>query len=206
MTETTTGLPMSSDYGKVDIIDVDEFATSTGVPDFHSVQTIKLGELVLNNVFTWERVDWRDSAYSSDQYTRLCNAFEDRFWLREIGITPVGMWIKRLHYTLVYEIMPKYRPLYAQLDSGDFDPLQNGGKYGKRRDVHSDFPETLLSGTDQAYASSGDDSEYEEIGRDGSIAENAALYAEQFRSVDAMILDELEGLFSCLYTSNVNGL
>lgn len=102
--------------------------------------------------------------------------------------------------------MPKYRPLYAQLENGEFDPLQNGGKYGKRRDINSEFPETLLSGTDEAYASSGVDSEYEEIGRDGSLAENAAIYAEQFRAVDVMILDELESLFSCLYSTNANGL
>lgn len=188
------------------VIDVEEFQTNTGIPDYHSVQTIELGELIECEVFTWARIDWFDARYSDAQYERLCRAFEDRYWLREIAITPVGVWMRRLHYKLVYDLMPKYRPLYAQLESGEFDPLQNGGKYGKRRDINSEFPETLLSGTDEAYASSGVDSEYEEIGRDGSIAENAAIYAEQFRAVDVMILDELESLFSCLYSTNANGL
>lgn len=188
------------------VIDIEEFQTNTGIPDYHSVQTIELGELIEDEIFTWARIDWFDARYNDAQYERLCRAFEDRFWLREIGITPVGIWMRRLHYKLVYELMPKYRPLYAQLENGEFDPLQNGGKYGKRRDINSEFPETLLSGTDEAYASSGIDSEYEEIGRDGSLAENAAIYAEQFRAVDVMILDELESLFSCLYSTNTNGL
>lgn len=196
---------MNSEFGKFPVLNPEEFKNATGIPDFHSVQTIELGELILDGVFTWERINWVEAAYSEEQYTRLCKAFEDRYWLREIGITPVGAWMRRLHYKLVYDLMPKYRPLYAQLDSGDYDPLQNGGEYGKRRDIESDFPETLLSGTDESYASAGKDSEWEIVGREGSLTENAELYADEFRAIDVMILDELEKLFSCLYSTNLNG-
>lgn len=197
---------MISEFGNFPVLDPEEFKRETGIPDFHSVQTIELGELILDGIFTWDRVDWKDAAYSNEQYNRLCAAFEDRYWLREISITPVGAWFKKLHYTLVYDLMPKYRPMYAQLESGNYDPLQNGGEYGKSRDITSDFPETLLNGSEESYLSTGKDSEYEKIGRDGSLTENAMLYAEQFKAVDVMILDELEILFSCLYSSNLNGL
>lgn len=193
-------------FGEFPVIDVEEFQHNTGIPDYHSVQTIELGELIESGVFTWARIDWADAAYSEEQYSRLCAAFEDRYWLREIGITPVGMWMRRLHYKLVYDLMPKYRPMYAQLNNGDYNPMQHGGKYGKRRDINSEFPETLLNGSNESYLSSGTDSEYEEIGMDGTVTENAMLYAEQFKAIDIMVLDDLETLFSCLYTTNVNGL
>lgn len=192
--------------GDFPTLDPEEWRTDTGVPEFHSVQTIELGQLVESRIFTWGRCYWGDVAYSPEQYARVCQAFEDRFWLREIGITPVGAWMRKLRYTLRVELCPKYNPLYAQIEAGEYDPLQNGGKYGKKRDISSDFPETLLNGSEEVYASSGTDAEYEEIGRDGALTENAMLYAAEFRSVDAMMLDELERLFSCLYTTNVNAL
>ena len=188
------------------VLDPDELYTNTGLPDYHAVQTIQLGELINDGVFTWNRVPWRDAAYSQEQYERLCIAFEARYFYREIGITPVYAWFKRLEYRLVYELMPKYRPMYAQLDNGNYNPLQHGGEYGKRRDIDSQFPETLLSGTDETYASSGKDSEWETVKMDGALTENYALYVEQFRAIDAMILDELETMFSCLFTTNANGL
>ena len=197
MNEATNSFP---------VLNPDELYTATGIPDYHAVQTIQLGELMRDGVFTWERVPWREAAYSQEQYERLCSAFEDRYYFREIGITPVFAWFKRLRYRLVYELMPKYRPMYAQLDSGDYNPLQNGGEYGKRRDIESQFPETLLDGSNETYASSGKDEEHEVVKMDGPMSENYALYIEKFRSIDAMILDELETMFSCLFTTNANGL
>lgn len=184
-------------------IDVNEFLHDTGVDKFKSVQTITLGQLIEEGIFTWSRVDWAASAYSTEQYNRLCKAFEARFYNDDIGITPVKRWIRQLSYKLNYELMPKYRPMYAQLDAG-YDPLQNGGEYAKERRIDSDFPETLLSGN-QDYASKGYDYERESIQR-GSLVEDYTSYVEQFRSIDAMILDEIErDLFSCLFTTNVNG-
>ena len=181
-----------------------EFLHDTGHSEFHSVQTIELGELIESGVFTWERVPWVNAAYSPEQYRRLCEAFELRFWAREIGITPVGLWFKRLTYKLVYDLMPKYRPLYAQVEAGDYDPLQSGGEYSKERRIDSDFPETLLS-NNQDYASKGYDLERETIGR-GNFADDYANYAEKVVAVDVMILDDIEKeLFTSLYTTNVNG-
>lgn len=181
------------------------FKHDTGIPDFHAVQTIQLGDLIESGVFTWERVGWKAAAYSDVQYTRLCELFEGRFWLREISITPVGQWIRRLGLELKYNIMPKYKPLYAQLESGEYDPLQSGGEYRKERKIESDFPETLLS-ENQDYASKGYDFAGESVGR-GNLADDYANYIEKFSSIDDMILNELERkFFSCLYSANVNGL
>ena len=186
------------------VLDVEEFTNATGTPEFHSVQTIELGELIIDGVFTWDKVDWKDSAYSEEQYKRVCKAFEQRFWLREISITPVGAWLARLEYKFNYEICPKYNPLYAQLEK--YNPLQKGGAYKKERKIESEFPETLLS-ENQDYASRGYDYEMEEVRMDDSLTNLAVEYALQFKSIDAMILDELEKfMFSNLYTTNVNGL
>ena len=188
---------------RIDVIDPDEYEHDTGLPEFHSVMTISLGELIDCGVFTWERVDWKDAAYSPEQYARLCAAFEARYYYRDISIIPVKAWLKRLHYEIVYNLMPKYRPLYAQLDSGDFDPLQTGGEYRKERRIDSDFPETLLSGN-QDYASSGYDFEREMIGR-GNLADDLSNYVDKVHGVDDMMIRELGKLFSSLWTTNVNG-
>ena len=188
----------------VTILDPEELLHNTGDYDMHAVQTIQLGELVEDNIFTWERCDWKEAAYSEEQYTRVCNAFIERFYFREISITPVKAWLMRLHYELVYNLMPKYRPLYAQLEAGDYDPLQSGGEYAKERKIESEFPETLLS-ENQDYASRGYDYVRESIGR-ANLVDDAINYFERFKSIDAMLLSELEDkLFSCLYTTNVNG-
>ena len=189
----------------IPVINPDEWRHVTGQPETHSVQTLELGELIEDGIFTWERIGWREFAYSDTQYRRLCNAFEDRFYFREISITPVGAWFKRLRYELAYRLMPKYKPMYAQLESGEFDPFQTGGEYSKERKVESEFPETLLSGTTQDYLSSGYDYERESIGR-GNFADDFANYIEKVTSLDDTILNELDAkLFTNLYTTNVNG-
>ena len=115
--------------GDFPTLDPEEWRTDTGVPEFHSVQTIELGQLIDSKIFTWGYCYWGDVAYSPEQYARVCQAFEDRFWLREIGITPVKAWMRKLRYTLRVELCPKYNPLYAQIEAGEYDPLQNGGKF-----------------------------------------------------------------------------
>lgn len=189
----------------VNVIDPEEFMQNDSEPRFKSIESITLGELMENGIFTWDKIDWESAAYSQAQYYRICHAFEDRFYFRDIGITPVAAWFKMLRYELVYKLMPKYKPLYAQLESGDFDPLQNGGEYAKERKVESDFPETLLNGSTQDYLSSGYDYERESIGR-GNFADDFANYLDKAISLDDAILTEIDkSLFSSLYTTNVNG-
>ena len=187
----------------IDPINTDELMHDVGEPRFHDVHTITLGELINEGIFKWDAIWLPTHAYSPEQYTRLCEAFELRFYYREIGITPYKQWAKRLSYELVYQLMPKYKPLYAQIEAG-YDPLQTGGEYRKERKIESDFPETLLS-ANQDYASKGYDFEGESVGR-GNFTDDYLNYAENFLAVDAMILKELESkMFSMLFTVNVNG-
>ena len=190
----------------VEPIDEEYMLHNTDYPDFHAVQSIQLGELIQDGIFTWERVGWHDAAYSQEQYDRLCEAFETRFYFREIGMLPVKKWLMRLSQRLKTEIMPKYRPMYAQLESGAYNPLQAGGEYSKKREIDSQFPESLLDGSNETYASSGKDTEEEIVKLDGKMSENYASYLELFVSVDKAILDELETLFTCIMTANANGL
>lgn len=185
-------------------LDPDVFKHDTGIPDFHAKQTIQLGDLIEDDIFTWERVNWKDAAYNDAQYNRLCELFEAKFWLRELSFTPIGLWMKRLKLELTYNIIPKYKPLYAQLESGEYDPLQTGGEYRKERKIESDFPETLLS-QNQDYASKGYDFAGESVGR-GNMVDDYLNYVQNFSSIDDMILQEIERKFFCsLYTTNVNG-
>jgi len=175
----------------------------TGKPENHDVYTITLGELHRTGVFDWSSdiLNWRDAAIDDEQYTRVCSYFLERFEFREISITPFYEWARRLRYRLVYELMPKYKPLYENI--GGINPLADSDEYGKDRTITSAYPETMLSGNSD-YASDGRDFEYEHI-KIGNLSERESQYIEQFRAVDAAMLDELENMFTCMYTTAVNG-
>ena len=98
------------------------------------------------------------------------------------------------------EIMPKYKTLYERADQG-VNPLQESSEYAKDRVIFSDFPATLLTGNAD-YTSTGTDRENEVV-REGDIVTQTNDYAERYRTVDVMILDELDFLFSCVLTSTV---
>lgn len=173
--------------------------------EWHAVFTIQLGELVDSGVFDWSRpeLDWRNAAYSQEQYDRVCAYFIERFEFREISIIPPYEWFKILHRKLVYELMPVYREIYKSLEGG-FNPIADKDRYYKERDITSDFPETLLS-ENADYISTGFDKEFQEIEINRGYAD-ALESAKLIHSIDEMLLDELECCFFGLYTANVNGL
>lgn len=181
---------------------VSEMLDYTGQPESHAVYTVELCELMQSGAFNWSRpeLDWSEAAYSTEQYERFCKYFEQRFMFREISMLPPLQWFTALKRMLVYELMPKYKPLYAQVENG-ISPLGEN-EYYKERHVSSSYPETLLSGNSD-YISSGEDREFERIKIDNA-AEALEAYRNGFRSVDAALGDELEILFISLYTSFVN--
>ena len=185
-------------------IDVEEMLSYRGTDEWHAVYTIQLGELVSSGVFDWKKpiLDWSEAAYNDEQYERVCKYFIDRFEFREISLEPFYEWAKRLRYTLVYELMPKYIPLYEAFESG-VNPLADFDEYYKEREITSAYPETVLSGNSD-YVSDGKDIEDERI-RLGNITERENEYVNGFRSIDAALLDELESFFTCMYTTNING-
>lgn len=187
-----------------DTWDKTEMLDYTGQRETHSVYGIQLCELIDSGVFDWnsDLLKWEDAAYSPEQYERFCAYFVERFYFREIGITPFRVWANYLHRKLVYELMPKYKPLYAQIDNG-INPLGED-EYYKRRTINSAYPETQLSGNSD-YITDGTDEEWERI-KITDPSEKMKGYIADFVGVDQAIGDELEELFVCMYSSYVNGL
>ena len=177
----------------------------TGRDKWDAVYTVTLGELIDKGIFDWslDVLNWSSAAYSTEQYSRVCNYFIERFRFREISIEPFYEWATMLHRKLVYELMPKYKNLYQYLDD-DFDPAQVSDKYHKRRTVGSDYPETLLS-ANADYISNGQDEESEDIER-GNLQEAYNSYVTEYQAIDTHLLDELESMFIGLYTASIDGM
>lgn len=188
----------------VKLPDIEGFDAFTGSDEWHSVFTIQLSQLIETGIFDWEseNLDWSSAAYDDAQYMRVCNGFVSRFMWREISMIPPGIWMQRVRHKLVYEIMPKYRPLYEALEEG-VNVLADSDEYYKSRKIESDYPETLLSGNAD-YVSHGQDLEDERV-KIGNIPDNMDKFVEKYKSVDELVLDDLECMFISLYTANVNG-
>lgn len=179
-----------------------EYPVYRQIPEFHSVVTIQLCELIECGFFDPSDESWKWDAYDDAQYERLCSKFIDRYYFAEISLVPPGWW-KREYKRKLNEIMPKYKILYKRVADG-INPMQADLEYEKRRAISSEFPQTMLSGNSD-YASSGIDSEYERV-REGDLIDQMQRFQSVYNDVDVMVLDELECLFSHLYTVNVNSL
>lgn len=179
------------------------FDEYTGKDEFYAVYTIQLGELVDRGVFDWDAVilTWKDAAYDDDQYRRVCAYFIERFYYREISIEPFAEWARMLKRKMVYELMPKFKPLYERIDEG-INPLSDSNEYYKNRTIESSYPETLLSGNAD-YITDGRDEEFERI-KEGDFINSVENFANRYKSVDEYLLDQLETMFISMYTTNVN--
>ena len=169
-------------------------------PDYHSVYSIQLCELINDGWIDFNSSDWDFDSYDDEQRNRLWKKFERRYYWREIGILPPNRWKWELLRKLD-EIMPKYKPLYKMLEEGQ-NILQHYGEYGKSRNIFSDFPQTMLGGNED-YASNGTDREHEEIYLGDWIDQLEKI--KHYDDIDVMILKELETMFSCMFTVNING-
>lgn len=184
-------------------VDIDAFDEYTGRDEWYAVYTIQLGELIEKGVFDWSRtvLDWKSAAYDNAQYERVCEYFKQRFYYREISIEPFAEWAVMLKRKLVYELMPKFKPLYERIDEG-INPLSDSNEYYKDRTVTSSYPETLLS-ANADYLTDGKDQEFERI-KEGNLVDSMESFAERYKGVDELLLDELESMFISMYTLNMN--
>lgn len=232
------------------------------IPDYHAVVSIQLCELYNDGFFDLSRSDWDfGPKYSAEQHEQLCRKITQHYWYREIALTPPAVW-KREFLRKMNEIMPKYMKWYELVNSEDmhlghtYDLItgaytkQDLGSssnasnrsttentdtddYYKSRNIFSDFPQTSLTGNNQDYASTGNDTEYEEVtevdrsetegitGSASSQVDGTKNYNEtrvhiadpfefvedilKFDNVDNSIINEIEPMFSCLFTVNING-
>lgn len=169
-------------------------------PDYHAVYSVQLCELINGGLIDFSSTEWDFDSYNEEQRNRLWEKFKNRFYYREIGIIPYKRWKTELLRKL-NEIMPKYKPAYKALEDGQ-SIFQTYGEYGKSRNIHSEFPQTLLGGN-QDYASNGTDKQHEEIYTGNWMEQIAKLKA--YDDVDIMILNELETFFSVMFSVNLNG-
>ena len=168
-------------------------------PEFHDVVTLALGELWRDGWFNLTDPSWDFPKYSDEQHKRLCDKILNHYYMRNIGVLPLAAW-KREFLRKLNEIMPKYIILYRKIDKSP-DNFNATDEYYKSRNVFSDFPQTQLSGNED-YASNGTDHQYERI-HEGTIldlSERLRMYDD----VDLQVIGELEPLFSCLLTLNMN--
>lgn len=186
-----------------DVINIEEWDNYTGHEQWNAIYTIQLGELVESGVFNWldDIVSWADSAYDEEQYKRVCDYFIERFYYREISIEPFAEWARTLKRKIVFELMPKYKPLYERISEG-INPLAAENEYYKNRTIQSAYPETLLS-SNADYITDGKDEEFQRI-KEGTFIDMYQKFIEAYRDVDNALLDELESMFISLYTTNVN--
>jgi hypothetical protein len=172
-----------------------------GEPEYHDVMTIELQQL-LSDPYMYEVIQarWQTfDAYDEEQRTRLWQKFRARFDWREIGVLPIRKWLDRLIARL-NEIMPKYKALYTAIADG-ITPMTASDEWHKGRDVYSSFPQTALGGSNQDYASSGNDREHETVRSYGLL--DVAERMKAYNDVDVMVLDELEPLFVCLISTTI---
>lgn len=165
-----------------------------------AVDSVTLGELVDDGWIDFSKKAWDFPKYSDAQHKQLCNKIVNHYYSRELGILPPKQW-KREFLRKLDEIMPKYITLYKLIDESGSNGLSARDEAYKSRNIVSDFPQTQLAGNED-YASMGTDHEYERIHRE-SIFD----YADRIKTyddVDLLIIDELESMFSCLLTVNVN--
>lgn len=184
-------------------IDIDKFNSYTGHDEWNAIYTVQLGELIAKGVFSWEydSLNWSNYAYDDEQYQRVCNYFIERFYYREISIEPFEEWARILKRKLAFELMPKYKPLYSRFNEG-INPLAGENEYYKNRTIDSAYPETLLS-ENADYITEGKDEEYQRI-KETDLTDQLTKFAEYYKSVDELLLDELESMFISLYTMNIN--
>lgn len=212
-----------------DVSDVSDTLNWTGKDQWNAIYTVQLGELIQYGIFDWANaeLDWSSAAYTPEQYRRVCDYFIERYRYREISIVPYLEWAQMLHRKLIYELMPKYKRMYALLDD-DFDLAQdssykaksassgNSDSYRKRRSIGSDYPETLLSGNSD-YLSNGQDEESEDVGENNAKADSSQVvrknlldayldYEERYMSIDQSLVNELESMFIGLYTVAIDGM
>ena len=170
--------------------------------EYYNTVTVTLGELRDNGFIDWDDPSWQWDYYSEEQYRRMCEKIDRRFWFREIGILPPGAWKLRF-IGLMNELAPKYANLYRAVEDG-IDPFQTGNDYGKSRKIFSDFPASQLGGDNQDYASTGTDYEYEDV-HQGDITEQLKKYYDNYDDPDMLLLNELDVLFSSLYSVSIGG-
>jgi hypothetical protein len=182
-------------------VDVDPFAyPNFDWHDWNDAVSVQFGELVdAGWIDIYDKTVWSWPQYSDAQDKTLRDKISNRFWNREIGILPPKLW-RRQFIERMNEIMPRMIPLYRVLNESP-QLLGAESEYYKSRNIFSDFPQTQLGGNSD-YGSTGNDTEYERIKQLDTLDLERRL--REYRDVDEIILEDLDGMFSCLVSVSFN--
>lgn len=187
---------------------MEHYNRECNVPEYHALLSIQLGQLIAGGNFDWNKkpLNTAFADLETEDKKRLQAMFNEKFYWREISITPPGQWRQQLIYKIKYELVPKYKPLYEKLKNGDIDPINSGTEYHKERIINSNFPETNLgqpATNNEVYASHGEDKEYEHI-EVGDGIDTLDRYYNKYINIDTAFLRELEIFFTDLWTLHNN--
>lgn len=171
------------------------------IDEFHSTSTVSLGELIRYSVIVWGAPEMMWDYYDLQQYWRVCQKLEQRYWHRDIGFNTPGEFKQQL-VRHMNEVMPKWKYAYKML-SENMNLLRVADLYGKNRTVNSDFPATQLDAEHNDYASTADDHEFETV-TDGDWLERIERL-KSYNDIDLEIVKSCDILFSSLITVNMNG-
>lgn len=214
---------------------IDNYIMPDMFNDYHSIETIQVCELYDGGFFDNTDKSWDWEKYSDEQDARLRKKILDHYWFREISMTPPGRW-KHKFISRMNELMPTYIMMYTLMDKAKTNLLATANTYEtekynqiyaknddnnyKGRTISSTFPETLVGGNSD-YLSDGTDSQNENIlkenvNNDHNKANDITKSKDWFDrilqldteigNVDLMIIEKLDPMFSCLYTSYINGI
>ena len=173
--------------------------TESQFTDWHGVVTIPFGELIESG-FDWGKDDYC-TTFTGTNRERLNRKIEQRFYYREICAVPPGKF-KHFLVRKLDEVLPKYLRIYEEIDNGNFKILRDETYNGKSRNVFSEYPQSQLMGNAD-YATNANDSADGHT-RDGSPTDKIVDYAERYKDVDSLILDELDVCFLSLLSLNIN--
>lgn len=179
---------------------IQQYEPSEANPDFHSPATISFGELYEEHWINFNDLSWHWDFYNIEQYNRVNKKIIDHYYNRDIGVLPPKAW-KREFLRKLNEIMPKYKPFYKAFENGT-TLLQDTNTYGKNRSIYSEFPATQIAPQNQDYASNANDYEYENVSNGNMM--NMIEKLKTYDDIDLMIVKELDSLFSCFISVNIN--
>lgn len=181
---------------------LDLYTTPGSVDEYYDGATITYAELKDAGFIDWDADEWSVAWYDDATKKRLVGKIEARYSNRNIGVLPPYQWRREIVRKL-NEIAPKYNMMYAAVADG-MDITTLSDTYTKSRGVYSDFPQTVLYGKAQDYASNANDIESETVARRPAWESYAAI--RQIQDLDASVLDEIEVMFSALIAAQIPGL
>ena len=169
---------------------------------FYPETSVQFGELIEAGY------DWGKTAYQSYSMApetlawlrpRLNRKIEQRFYYRDIGLTPVARF-ENSFISILEEALDAEGPIYDQVKNG-LDILDLGISESKQIDVDSEFPQALLQTPQKDYASNATQSSTRK-GGEGPQLEAMLNYQKNYTESDARILKKLEICFSSFYRSD----